>query len=244
VLAEYASIVAVQIVEASVIGVRSAVITFRRPDSPMQIVLFPMLHLGTKSYYQAVTARLRECQLVVAEGVSGRSAHASLLTMSYRLLGRSRRLGLVVQDLQLGALGIPVVRPDMTGSDFDSRWREAVPRVHRFLILLAVPLFAVGMLLFGSRRVLGRYLALDDLPSESQAMTASAFEDMERVIVHDRDALLIDTLASIHQERSAEAIRVAVVYGAGHMPGVAAVLVARLGYRARSAEWLTAFNYS
>ncbi len=233
-----------QIVEASVIGVRSAVITFRRPDTPMQIVLFPMLHLGTEGFYKAVTAQLRTCQVVVAEGIRGRSATASLLTMSYRLLGRSRRLGLVVQDLPLDTLGIQVIRPDMTGQEFDSRWRKAVPRLHRLLIIPAVPVFAVGMLLFGTRRVMGRYLALDDLPTREQEMAEAAFEEVGKVIVHDRDALLIDSLISIDKERSTEAITVAVVYGAEHMRAVAMVLVARLGYRARSAEWLTVFDYS
>jgi hypothetical protein len=233
-----------QIIEASVIGVRSAVITFRRPDTPMQIVLFPMLHLGTKGFYEAVAARLRDCQLVVAEGIRGRSGTTSLLTMSYRLLGRSRRLGLVVQELHLDRLGIQVIRPDMTGRELDSRWRNEVSRLHRLLVIPAVPVFAAGMLLFGTRRVLGRYLALDDLPTREQEMADAAFEDIDKVIVHDRDALLIDALTSIHEDRCAEAIKVGVVYGAGHMPAVAAVLVSRLGYHARSAEWLTVFDYS
>ncbi len=233
-----------QIIEVSVIGVRSAVITLRRSDTPMQIVLFPMIHLGTKDFYDAVTARLRECQLVVAEGIRGRSGTTSLLTMSYRLLRRSRRLGLVVQDLNLGTLGIPVIRPDMTGKELDGRWRKEVSRLHRLLIIAAVPAFAAAMLMFGTRRVLGRYLALDDLPTRDQVMADAVFEDIDRLMVHDRDALLIDALATIHKERCAEAIKVAVVYGAGHMPAVAAVLVARLGYQARSAEWLTVFDYS
>jgi hypothetical protein len=233
-----------QIIEVSVIGVRSAVITFRRRDTPMQIVLFPMLHLGTEAYYKAVAARLRDCQLVLAEGIRGRSATTSLLTMSYRLLGRSRRLGLVVQDLHLDTLGIPVVRPDMTGKELDSRWRNTVPVLHRLLIIPAVPVFAASMLLFGSRRVLGRYLALDDLPTREQELAEATLESIDKVVVHDRDALLIDALASIHQLRSAEPIAVAVVYGAGHMPAVAAMLVSRLGYHARSAEWLTVFDYS
>jgi hypothetical protein len=243
-MVKYASISAMQIIEASVIGVRSAVITFRRPDSPMQIVLFPMLHLGTKGFYKAVAARLRDCQLVVAEGIRGRSGTTSLLTMSYRLLGRSRRLGLVVQDLHLDALGIQVVRPDMTGKELDSRWRKEVSRLHRLLIIPAVPVFAFSMLMFGTRRVLGRYLALDDLPTHEQEMVDAAFEDIGKLIVHDRDALLIEALTSIHKERCTETIKIAVVYGAGHMPAVAAVLVARLGYQARSAEWLTVFDYS
>jgi hypothetical protein len=242
-MAKYASICAVQMVEASAIGVRSAAITFRRPDTPMQIVLFPMLHLGTKDFYKAVAARLGECELVVAEGIRGRSGTASLLTMSYRLLGRSRRLGLVVQDLDLDTLGIPVMRPDMTGSEFEKRWRKEVSRLHRSLIVLAVPVFVACMLTLGTRRVLGRYLTLDDLPTREQEMAAATFTDIEKLIVHDRDALLIDVLTSIHKDRCAEAIKIAVVYGAGHMPAVAAVLVARLGYQARSAEWLTVFDY-
>jgi hypothetical protein len=243
-MAKYASIWGMQIIEASVIGVRSAVITFRRPDTPMQIVLFPMLHLGTRGFYKAVSARLRDCQLVVAEGIRGRSATGSLLTMSYRLLGRSRRLGLVVQDLDLDTLGIPVIRPDMTGKEFDSRWRKEVSRLHRLLIIFAIPVFAVGLLLLGTRRVLGRYLALDDLPTHEQEMADAALSDIDKVIVRDRDTLLIEELTTIHKERSADAIKVAVVYGAGHIPAVAAVLVARLGYHARSAEWLTVFDYS
>jgi hypothetical protein len=243
-MVEYASICPVQIIETSVIGVRSAVITFRRTDTPMQIVLFPMLHLGTTNFYKAVAARLRDCQLVVAEGIKGKSATTSLLTMSYRLLGRSRRLGLVVQDLHLDTLGIPVIRPDMTGEELGSRWRNGVRLLHRVMIIAAVPVFAAGMLLFGTRRVLGRYLALDDLPTREQEITEAAFEDIDDNILRDRDALLIDALTSLHQERSAEPIRVAVVYGAGHIPAVAAMLVSRLGYHARAAEWLTVFDYS
>ena len=95
-----------------------------------------------------------------------------------------------------------------------------------------------------TRRILGRYLALDDLPTREQELAGESFESIDKVIVDDRDALLADALTSVHQQHSAEPISVAVVYGAGHMPAVAAMLVARLGYRARSAEWLTVFDYT
>lgn len=82
----------VQIIEVSIAGVRSAIITLKRSDTPMQIVLFPVIHLGTPDFYKAVTSRLRGCQLVVAEGIQGKSATASVLALSYRLLRRNRRL--------------------------------------------------------------------------------------------------------------------------------------------------------
>jgi hypothetical protein len=66
-----------QIVEVSVIGVRSAVITLTRRDTSMQIVLFPMLHLGSAVFYRQVTSRLRGCQLVVAEGIRGKRARGT-----------------------------------------------------------------------------------------------------------------------------------------------------------------------
>jgi hypothetical protein len=233
-----------QIIEESVIGVRSAVITFRRPATPMQFVLFPMVHFGTQGFYKAVTDRLRGCQLVVAEGGRGGSATTTLLGMSCRLLGRSRRLGLVKQDVPVDTLGIPVIRPDMTGREFAGQWRKAVPLLQRFVMVLATPVMVAGLLLFGTRRVLGRYLATDDLPTHEQELEAEAREDFDNVVVHARDALLVDALTSIHEERSAEPISVAVLYGAGHMPAVASALVSRLGYHARTAEWLTVFDYS
>jgi hypothetical protein len=128
-----------QIIEESVIGVRSAVITFRRPATPMQFVLFPMVHFGTQGFYKAVTDRLRGCQLVVAEGGRGGSETTTLLGMSCRLLGHSRRLGLVKQDVPVDTLGIPVIRPDMTGREFAGQWRKAVPLLQRFVMVLATP---------------------------------------------------------------------------------------------------------
>jgi hypothetical protein len=88
-----------QIIEVSDLGVRSAVIWLQRRETPMRFVLFPMLHLGTPSFYAEVTRRLRACDLVVAEGIRGRSIQASALTLTYRLSGGARRGGLVVQGL-------------------------------------------------------------------------------------------------------------------------------------------------
>jgi len=81
-----------QIIEVSVVGVRSAVITLKQRDTPMQFVLFPMIHLGTPGFYQAVMSRLGSCQLLVSEGIRGKSTTGSLLTLSYRLLRRNRKL--------------------------------------------------------------------------------------------------------------------------------------------------------
>jgi hypothetical protein len=54
-----------------------------------------------------------------------------------------------------------------------------------------------------------------------------------------RDARLIGRLDEIHRDRAAEPASAGVVFGAAHMPAVAAHLCGKLGYTAASSEWLT-----
>jgi hypothetical protein len=68
------------------------------------------------------------------------------------------------------------------------------------------------------------------------------WDAIDQVIVDDRDALLLDALSDIHRLRCAEPIDVAVIYGAAHMPAVIYGLLARHGYRARTAEWVTVLD--
>ena len=229
-----------QIIEVSAVGVRSAVITLSREPTPLRFFLFPMVHLGTPAFYQAVTARVGECDLVVAEGV-GKTLITRALTLAYRLPGRSRRLDLVVQRIDFASLGIPVIRPDITTEQFRKRWR-AIPVLPRLAVWCLVPPFAVGLRLFGTRRFIGRFLSLDDQPrwaDQADGRFGSLFE----LLVQHRDELLLDALASIHEAHGAEPVTVAVVYGAGHMPAVIHGMLDRYGYQPRGAEWLTIFDF-
>jgi hypothetical protein len=57
-----------QFIEASIIGLRSAVITLKHQMARPRIMLFPMVHVGEQAFYDEVAARVRRCQLIVAEG--------------------------------------------------------------------------------------------------------------------------------------------------------------------------------
>lgn len=229
-----------QLIEVSMTGARSAVITLRAPQTPMRITLFPMTHLGTAGYYRSVTTRLADCDLIVAEGISGRFAVARALTLAYRLPAHSRRLALTVQHLDYASLGVPVICPDLTASQFRKRWRS-VPVLQR-LVWTLIPVFAAAFTLLGTRRTLSRYLATDDLPTHLDEQARQATTGLTELIVDHRDTLLIECLAAIHQARHTEHIEVGVVYGAAHMPALAHQLLHRYGYRPRTAEWLTIFD--
>jgi hypothetical protein len=57
-----------QFIESSIIGLRSAVTTFTHPATPLRFILFPMVHVGEQQFYDEVAARVRLCQVIVAEG--------------------------------------------------------------------------------------------------------------------------------------------------------------------------------
>ncbi|HUA30356.1 MAG TPA: hypothetical protein VMC03_15850 [Streptosporangiaceae bacterium] len=93
-----------QLIEQTGFGVRSAMLTFARPGSAVRFTLFPMLHPGSPAFYQAVRRRLSECDVVVIEGVGGKTT--SVITLAYRLGGRVRRGGLVGQGRGLDLAGL------------------------------------------------------------------------------------------------------------------------------------------
>lgn len=223
-------------------GVRSALLRFRRRGTALSFELYPMVHLGEPAFYREVTARLRaSCDLVIAEGVQGSSA-VRALTRSYRSLAGHERLGLVVQDIDFATLGVPVVFPDMTGEEFDGRWRR-LPLRERAAVAALVPAYIAGMRLLGTRRFLARHLQLEDLPSDAEEESADFSPEMDDLVVHRRDRLLIDAVTRVHQARSGrtEPFTAGILYGAGHMRAVTTALM-DLGYRPAGSEWLTVFS--
>ena len=225
----------------SVTGVRSAVITLWSPDRPQRIVLFPMLHLGTPAFYASVTDRLDQCAVVLAEGIRGGSLITRGLTAAYRLPGKSRRLGLTEQRIDYARLTAEVMEPDMTGSELRAGWRT-VPRVQRAALLVLAPVAGVAFWLLGTRQVLARYAASEDLPDDMEILLRDKAPALTELLVGRRDALLAAALDEV-LARPGKAKDIAVVYGADHMPGLIRYLAGTYGFRPQQAEWLTVFDF-
>jgi hypothetical protein len=233
---------AVQIIEVTDLAVRSAVIRLRRRETALQFVLYPMIHIAKPAFYAAVAARLKRADVIVAEGVGGGRGKGSVLvgalTLSYRVTRFNRRAKLVEQHIDYAALGVPVVRPDVSHDEFAAGWRR-VPPAHRLTMWCVLPLVVVARLFGGTRMIWSRSMEQNDLPSYEQEDAADWSPELEAAFGGERDDRLLAALYRLHEERSGEAIEVAVVYGAGHVPTVVRRLMSRYGYRPRSADWLT-----
>jgi hypothetical protein len=244
-----------QIIEVSVVGVRSAVLRLTRRDIPLRFEIFPMVHVGEPAFYAAVADRLRRCDLIVAEGVGrpaadasggaasavGRSAALAALTASYQLPARFERSGLVEQNIPYETLGVPVRYPDMTDEQFAAGW-HAVPWWQRALTMVASPLIGLDRLAFGSRRALARDMELSDTDWHDQFVDIDSTDELMDLVGEQRDRLLIAELDDIHHQRMHDAITVAVVYGAAHVAPTIHGMRALHRYAVRSAEWLTVFS--
>lgn len=232
-----------QIIEHSVIGTRSAVLRLRRRDTQLQFLVFPMLHVASPQFYAAVTEQLRQCDLLVVEGVTGRSVLGWAITLTYRVMPANKRSGLVVDNIPYRSLGVELINPDVTTAEFARGWR-AMPLRYRMMLWCAIPFVAVAQFFGGTRRLLSPEVELNDLPSAKDEMFSDGElgDHFERTFGGDRDERLLAALSELIRTRSSERIDVAIVYGAGHVPAVVRGLADRHGYRPQAAQWLTVLN--
>jgi hypothetical protein len=227
----------VQIIEQTGSGVRSAVITLRRREGGPVFLLFPMLHVASPKFYAHVQSMLAECDVVVVEGVAG--ARTRVLTLAYRVAGRIRRSGLVLQSRAMDMKALPgtVVRPDLSAKEFGTAWRRM--SVHlRWLLYVLTPIVGLWVAIVGPRRALGKDLGMDDLPSVRDEQLSN--DQIDELFLGSRDAPLIKSLFDLAESLGPQPIKtVGVCWGAGHMPAVVRALHSR-GFTPRSGEWLTA----
>lgn len=237
-----------QITEVTGFAVRSAAVILGRDETPMRFALFPMLHFAAPSFYAQVQRRLRDCEVIVAEGVSGPTLQSNAMGFANRYFPRGRQRGIVGQtDEAVLPEGVPVIRPDVPPAE-PSLDLRSVPGLKQMALLTGVNLALVtsAHVISTALAIAGpRVLCSKDLEIHDFAFTLreEQLRDMPLadLIVNTRDQKLLAELVRMHEQRCQEPIKVGVVYGAGHMPAVCDGLAGRYRYRPREAEWMTVF---
>jgi hypothetical protein len=231
----------VQFIENNVFGVRAALYSLVRQDGAPRFLLFPMIHIGSAEYYSQVHKKLDECDVIVYEGV--RTFLARVLALSYRIVARRGRLGLVAQDASLlrGLRG-RLVHADIAPGEFNDNWSQ-VPRHIRLAILLIAPLFGGYHYLTATKESIGKQMKREDLASAEEITRGDCAPSLDAAIVTSRDAKLVTAIDFMIASMNASTT-IGIVYGAGHMQAVTAALMEKHHYRVNSSEWLTVFDYA
>jgi len=197
-----------------------------------------MIHIGSADYYTQVRSRLVGCDVLLFEGV--RSFRVRLLTLSYKLVARRRRLGLVTQKdaLKLEGLEARRIHADVDSDAFGSHWSR-VPWHIRVRLLVWAPLYGLYLYLTASRASLARRLNTEDLESRSDILRDEVEPGVNDVIHHSRNARLT---AAIEAEIDGPGQKIAIVYGGAHMRAATRLLMDKHEYRIVHSEWLTVFD--
>jgi hypothetical protein len=149
-----------------------------------------------------------------------------------RLARQRASRDLVSQDIDYGALGVPIIFPDdYLAPDADPDRRMS--RDERLAAAVMTPILALHMAITGDGDWLGN-IPLDIHDHTEIRRDASDIK---------REDLLLGVMREIDGEFAAEDMEVAVVFGAAHTPTVVREL-AKLGYRVMpGARWLTAIDF-
>jgi len=230
-----------QFIERNSYNIRAAVYELKHPHDTLEFVLFPMIHVGAFDYYRQVRQLLEKCDRILFEGVRG--LRARLLTLTYRFMVRRKRLKLVTQnELRLRDLGERLIHADVDAATFENAWSN-VPVWVRIILACAVPLYSLYLFAFATRKSIAQGLELDDLPTREETLNSSDKSEMvEHVLLHSRDAHLVEVIGDIHSKTRHEPLRVAILYGAAHMRAVSRYLIGTLGYRVVRGNWVTVFE--
>jgi hypothetical protein len=135
-----------QFIEKNSFNVRSVVYQLNREGTGLEFVIFPvifpMIHVGSRGFYEEISERLSSCDLILAEGVS--SKRANLLTLSYRVVKKIRRIDLVTQQdgMKVESFRHKILNTDMEGPIFDERW-SSLPFKLRAQLFILIPVYVV-----------------------------------------------------------------------------------------------------
>jgi hypothetical protein len=222
-----------QFIESSIVGLRSAITTFTHPVTPLRFVLFPMVHVGEQQFYDEVAARAQICQVIVAEGTPSQFVPAQ------EWMAKQRWGGPFVDQvaaLRLESLGVPVLWEVMPDHGPKSPAEDLLSRVTDVVGSAALGLARK----FIDPRILDSVDQAEAYDEGAGNLAGGWFgRHLEYNVRTARDARLTSRIDEIHRDRAAEPLSAGVVFGAAHMPAVAAHLCGKLGYIAVSSEWLT-----
>lgn len=228
-----------QLLESSILGLRTARHVFAQRGGAVTVTLFPMVHLGDPDFFETVYADAGDHDAVLLEGI--RSPVTRRLTRAYRWLDGGLG-GLTVQPPFPDGANLRAERlhADLPPEVFDSHWRAA-HRPTRWLITAAAPAYALWLRATATRDSLAKALAIDDLPDRASLLAWSPeFAGLDRAVIDLRDTALIEALAGV-LDRTDPPTQIAVAYGAQHMRAVIRFLDAR-GFAPTGSRWLTVFH--
>jgi hypothetical protein len=190
--------------------------TMSHPEHGLKVTLYPLFHIGSPAFYDALSEDLKRFRVIFLEGVRWRGLKGPLYDLA------ARNLGLATQRerLRLPA-GAERLRLDMTDADFANA-ADRLPVWWRLFLRLLRPIFWAA-----TATAAGRDWMWDAFSKERYVRGVSDDETkLEELIRTRRDRAMSQCLRAFLADpvRIERALPVAVLAGAAHMPALYATL--------------------
>lgn len=232
-------------------ALQTAVATFKHPDKDVEIVLYGVVHIADKAYYQSVQRDLDSYDVVLYEGVApGKTQPTeedkSLGTMQ-KMMGEL--LGLTFQKDGIDYTRKNLVHADMNMDEFKkamggnsinplggvmdkNQMRQMLPQMKQFSQFGKALMESMPAMRDNFKMMMGSQLGNADL---SNALGQKATQ----VILIERNKVVMKKLAE--QLTKTTKGRVAIFYGAAHNPDFEQRL-GKLGWTLQSKRWMSAWT--
>ena len=198
--------------------------------------LFPMIHVADAGFFDRVMAEADAHDCVLKEGVGWRPV-ARTTKVAYRNISKSSR-DLAVQPSGPEGATDKWFNSDLDPDTFRQKWKK-IPLLRR--ILFHILLRVVGLILrFGKARALLANAMATTTIDDTNAIDSVFGAEFRKVVLDDRDAALLRGCEIAIERRPED--RIAVVWGAAHMPALINALTQNFGYRITEREWITAIK--
>lgn len=229
-----------QIIESSIFGVSAVKYTLKSPKYQTDIVIFPMIHIAEKEFYNKIHEKLNECAFFLFEGVPG--IKTKLIAASYKLLKFRKDLNLVSQSdsLPLKRYGNKGIHADFNQADNDRNW-AILPFSQKLLFTIIAPLYGVFRFLTATRESIGKSIGVDNLKSREDILLFEGRENMEDYLCTEREKILIDRLSQ--QLKLNLDGKLGIIYGANHMGTIINFLIQKHDFIISDSEKITAIEY-
>lgn len=244
-----------QITEASLIGLRSAVMILKNPQNRLTIKIVPMVHYADKSFYEEVEKIVLASQFSIQEGVKADTndlIYDGDLETPFYSNTSPNRLGLFEQP-DFSLKGIKILNFDSDAknifskiefADNVSRWKKAlyffvVGSGFICLSILRLIRFIGSIYTFfnQSRSSLAKNLNIDTTSSNFFDLVNNSF--LSSFVARDQN--FHSKLGSFLEERKDQECTVSILYGAMHVPTLLDFLATKK-YRVTSADWVLVFR--
>lgn len=231
-------------------ALQTGVAHFRAPGRDVEIVLYGVVHVAEAEFFAQVQRELDSYTTVLFEGVAPGKEEP---TVADRSLGDMQvalgeLLGLTFQKDGIDYTHPNLVHADMTMDQVkEALGGRSVSPFGQFMS--EEQLAQMGPMLkmfasFGKAMMAGNPRMRDQLKLQlatqlSAAETGAMGQQMEQVILYDRNRVCFDVLASQLEKQTSGSI--AIFYGAAHMPDMEKRLV-EMGFARTSKRWMSAWQ--